>query len=254
MRISLAIVAAALLSGCALATVERSQRNEVAVASAPAEQRLNFAVAIRIRDQQVFIPSRADGGEEFCSTTGTFFNHGGGRPSSMCFRDLDGSGRFNRAYLGREKRDGGGVAVNIPYTLVPFPCSSCIVPSVDLTHISDPQLLAEYSLAPAELRPFVQMTLAGSPDVPAALARSGLPDPAGSLRAVQVASAEVRDRRAVTICSAQNPGAGVAIFGLIGSIAAIAGGADERSCMNEYIATGRMPAPPPILPPAAFTN
>jgi hypothetical protein len=153
----------------------------------------------------------------------------------------------------REKREGGGVAVNIPYVIAPFPCAACIVPSADLTHISDPQQLAEYSLAPPYLRPFVQMVLSNSLETNAAIERSGLPDPASLKRSAQIAADEVRDRRAVTICSAQNPGSGVAIFGLIGSLAAIAGGASERSCMEEYLATGRMPVPPPTQNPA-FTN
>jgi hypothetical protein len=253
MRLSLWLAALVILSGCATATVERSQRNEVAVASAATEERLNFAVSIKVRNQQVFIPSIADGKEEFCSTSGTFFASGGPRPMLMCFSDTDNSGRFNRAYTVRERRAGGGVAVNIPYALAPFPCSSCIVPSVDLTHISDPQQLAEYSLAPPHLRPYVQMALANSPDVASAIDRSGLPDPAAVKQAVQIATNEVRDRRAVTICSAQNPGSAVAGFGLIGSIAAIVGGASEKVCMEEYLATGRMPAPPSTENPA-FTG
>jgi hypothetical protein len=161
----------------------------------------------------------------------------------MCFRDTDGRGRFNRAYTVRERRDGG-IEVNIPYTLVAFPCSSCAVPSADLTRISDPQTLAEQSIAPQQLRPYVQLALSNSPDVDAAIERSSLPDKAAARGAVALAAREVRDRRAVAICSAQNPGGGAAMLGLIGAIATIAGGASERSCMDEYIRTGAMPVPP----------
>jgi hypothetical protein len=169
------------------------------------------------------------------------------RPQMMCFRDTDGRGRFNRAYTVREQREGG-VEVNIPYTIQPFPCASCAVSSADLTRISDPQVLADQSIAPPELRPYVQLALSGSPDVEAAIDRSSLPDKAAARNAVMLATREVRDRRAVAICSSQNPGGAAGMLGVIGAIAQIAGSASEQSCMAEYTRTGAMPIPPQLPP------
>ncbi|MFH5927155.1 hypothetical protein [Roseomonas xinghualingensis] len=242
----IALVLLLTVTGCATANVERSTRNEVAVATEARDERVSWSSNIRIRPQQVFVPSRADGGDEFCSTSPTFFGESI-RPSPMCFRDTDGRGRFNRAYMLREKRDGGGVAVSVPYTIQPFPCSSCVVSSADLTRISDPQILAEQSIAPPELRPYVQLALSNSPDTNAAIDRSQLPDKQAARSAVALAAREVRDRRAVAICSSQNPGGAVGALGLLGAIATIAGSASERSCMDDYIRTGAMPVPPAPL-------
>jgi hypothetical protein len=234
-----------LLSGCAVATVERSTRNEVAVATAPVEQRLNFAVSIRVRQQQVFLPSRADGQEEFCSSSPTFFVSNSVRPMPMCFRDLDRRGRFNRAYTIRESRSGGGVEVNIPYTLQAFPCSPCVVSAADLTEVTDPQLLADHSIAPAALRPFVQVALTNPLQLDAAITQAAPHDPEMVKATALLAAREVRDRRAIAICSANNPGGAAALFGVIGNIATIAGGLSEGRCMDAYMETGAMP----ILPP-----
>lgn len=247
LRALLTSLAFLALSGCGIATIERSNRNEVAVTTASYERNILWPTTIRVRANQVFVPARADGQDEFCSTSPTFYSSGGPRPQPMCFRDLDGKGRFNRAFGTREKRDGGGFEVDIPYVLHPFPCTSCTVSGADLTYISDPPTLTEQSIAPAPYRPLVQAALSNSLDLDAAINRAYPNDPQAAKTVVDLSAKEVRDRRAAAICSAQNPGSGMAIFGLIGSLAAMAGGASERSCMTDYMATGTMPIPPPRL-------
>ncbi|MBP0443498.1 hypothetical protein J8J14_01790 [Roseomonas sp. SSH11] len=239
------------LAACATANIEQSTRNEIAVITSAPEGRINWTASVRVRPQQVLVPSRADGQEEFCSTSPVLFQHNG-RPQPLCFRDTKNNSRFNQAFFPWQGRRGSELTVDIPYMLQPFPCVSCRPPAVDLTRVSSPQVLAEHSIAPPELRPFVQLALSGSPDVDAAIARSTRADPARTKAIVDLATREVRDRRAVAICSSQNPGGGAAMLGLIGAIATIAGSRSEEACMDEYLRTGVMPippAPPPEMPP-----
>lgn len=247
MRLVPVMLSAAALAGCAIASIDRSARQEVAVSTASVERRILWPTVIRVRAQQVFVPSKADGQEEFCSTSPTFYSSGGARPQVMCFRDPEGTGRFTRAYGVYDKRQGGGIEVDIPYTVHPFPCSPCSASRADLTYVSDPQVLAEQSIAPAEYRPYVQLALANSADLNDRLKRDYPNDPAAAKGIIDLAAREVRDRRAAAICSAQNPGGAAAIFGIIGSLAAIAGGASEIECIAEYTRTGIMPIPPAKL-------
>lgn len=230
-----ALLPALLLAGCTIARVEPSQRNAVAVTSSAFEKSVSGAT-IRVRSGQVLAPLRADGVEEFCTIAPVFFfGPGAMRPMHLCFRDDTGAGRFTRAFTVREDRSAG-VAVDIPYTVREFPCGNCQPANIDLTYVTDPAALAEQSIAPAPMRPLVQAALA-----------SPAPLDAGS-SAAQLAAAEVRDRRAIWICSSQNPGSAGAMFGVVGALGALAGGFSERSCIGDYMRTGAMPPTPPPLP------
>lgn len=230
-----ALLPALLLAGCTIARVESSQRNAVAVTSSAFEKSVSHAT-IRVRSGQIFAPQRADGVEEFCAIAPVFFFlPGGARPIPLCFRDDTGGGRFTRAFNLREDRSGG-VPVDIPYTVRDFACGNCQPSNIDLTYVTDPAALAEQSIAPAPLRPLVQ----------AALASPATGDVGAS--AAQLAAAEVRDRRAIWICSAQNPGGAAGIVSVLGTLGALAGGYSERSCVGDYMQTGAMPPTPPPLP------
>jgi hypothetical protein len=272
MRLPAAASLVLACAGCAApARLEPSAQTSVAVVRDAYEQRLNAFQTIRLRAGQILLPSRADGRDEFCATNGVVFSPTGNPPPiRLCFSDPASAGRLTLGHFVYATR-AEGLEVSVPYSLQPFAdrvggppiCGGiigCGRNNPDLTAVRDPQQMAERSIAPPDIRPFVQLSLANSPDLEPSIRRvaesraAGRGPDAVTAEAARisamtaVATREVRDRRAQAICGGQNPGPAAGFMGLIGNIAVIIGGLSERSCWEEYERTGVMPEPPPPVP------